>query len=80
MGVHVPPESLFKLPRNTHPRYGYPTLHHMLKTEGCVINRERTYRIYREEGLQVRTKSALVDGFHVRSTRQRAALADSQCR
>jgi putative transposase len=39
-----------------YPRYGYPTLHHMLKTEGCVINRERTYRIYREEGLQVRTK------------------------
>jgi len=39
-----------------YPRYGYPTLHDMLKTEGLVINPKRTYRIYREEGLQVRTK------------------------
>lgn len=37
-------------------RYGYPTLHGMLKDEGLVINPKRTYRIYREEGLQVRTK------------------------
>jgi putative transposase len=28
----------------------------MLKTEGLVINPKRTYRLYREEGLQVRTK------------------------
>lgn len=39
-----------------YPRYGYPTLHDMLKTEGLVINPKRTYRLYREEGLQVRTK------------------------
>lgn len=39
-----------------YPRYGYPTLHDMLKAEGLVINAKRTYRIYREEGLQVRTK------------------------
>ena len=39
-----------------YPRYGYPTLHDMLRTEGRVVNRKRTYRIYREEGLQVRTK------------------------
>ena len=39
-----------------YPRYGYPTLHDMLRTEGLVINPKRTYRIYREEGLQVRTK------------------------
>ena len=38
-----------------YPRYGYPTLHDMLKAEGKVINPKRTYRIYREEGLQVRT-------------------------
>jgi len=37
-----------------YPRYGYPTLHDMLKAEGHVINPKRTYRIYREEGLQVR--------------------------
>ena len=39
-----------------YPRYGYPTLHDLLKTEGLVTNPKRTYRIYREEGLQVRTK------------------------
>ena len=39
-----------------YPKYGYPTLHDMLAIEGRVINRKRTYRIYREEGLQVRTK------------------------
>lgn len=39
-----------------YPRYGYPTLHDMLQSAGHVINRKRTYRIYREEGLQVRTK------------------------
>ena len=39
-----------------YPRYGCPTLHDMLKSEGLVINPKRTYRVYREEGLQVRTK------------------------
>lgn len=39
-----------------YPRYGYPTLHTMLRTEGLVENHKRTYRIYAEEGLQVRTK------------------------
>jgi putative transposase len=29
-----------------YPRYGYPTLHGMLKTAGHVINPKRTYRIY----------------------------------
>jgi putative transposase len=39
-----------------YPRYGYPTLHDMLSLEGLVVNAKRTYRVYREEGLQVRTK------------------------
>jgi len=39
-----------------YPRYGYPTLHAMLRHEGLVKNRKRTYRIYTEESLQVRTK------------------------
>ena len=39
-----------------YPRYGYPTLHDMLRAGGHVTNHKRTYRIYREEGLQVRTK------------------------
>ena len=33
-----------------YPRYGCPTLHDMLRTEGLVRNHKRTYRIYREEG------------------------------
>lgn len=37
-------------------RYGYLLLHGLLKAEGLVINKKRTYRIYTEEGLQVRTK------------------------
>lgn len=39
-----------------YPRYGYPTLHGMLKGEELVVNRKRTYRLYRQENLQVRTK------------------------
>lgn len=37
-------------------RYGYLLLHGLLKSEGMVINKKRTYRVYTEEGLQVRTK------------------------
>ena len=36
--------------------YGYLFLHKLLKNEGLVVNKKRTYRIYTEEGLQVRTK------------------------
>ena len=39
-----------------YPRYGYPMLHALLKAEGLVVNHKRTYRLYREMGLQVRTK------------------------
>ena len=45
-----------KVLADRYPHYGYLTLHEMLKQEGRVINRKRTYRVYREEGLQVRTK------------------------
>jgi putative transposase len=37
-------------------RYGYLLLHGLLRAEGLVINKKRTYRIYTEESLQVRTK------------------------
>ena len=39
-----------------YPRYGYLLLHNILKGDGLVINKKKTYRIYREENLQVRTK------------------------
>ena len=37
-------------------RYGYLRLHAMLRREGLVVNRKRTWRLYTAEGLQVRTK------------------------
>jgi len=39
-----------------YPRYGYLMLHALLKREGLVVNRKRTYRLYSEEKLHVRTK------------------------
>lgn len=39
-----------------YPRYGYLMLHELLKREGRVINEKRTYRLYRELKLQIRTK------------------------
>ena len=39
-----------------YPRYGYLMLHAMLRSEGVVVNRKRTYRVYTQLGLQVRTK------------------------
>ncbi len=39
-----------------YPRYGYLMLHGLLKGEGLVVNKKRTYRLYTEQRLQVRTK------------------------
>jgi putative transposase len=39
-----------------YPRYGYLMLHSLLKSAGLVVNKKRTYRLYTEEALQVRTK------------------------
>jgi putative transposase len=39
-----------------YPAYGYLILHGLLKAEGLVQNKKHTYRLYTEEGLQVRTK------------------------
>lgn len=39
-----------------YPRYGYLFLHALLRAEGLVVNRKRTYRLYRELGMQVRTR------------------------
>ncbi len=37
----------------SHRRYGYLRIHFLLRKEGLVLNPKRTYRLYREEGLQV---------------------------
>lgn len=39
-----------------YPAYGYLLLHGLLKAEGLVTNKKHTYRLYTEEGLQVRTR------------------------
>jgi len=39
-----------------YPKYGYLMLHGILRRDGLVINKKSTYRLYRSEGLQVRTK------------------------
>ncbi len=39
-----------------YPRYGYLMLHSLLRADGLVVNRKRTYRLFTELGLQVRTK------------------------
>jgi len=39
-----------------HVRYGYRLLTGLLRREGWRVNAKRIYRLYREEGLIVRTK------------------------
>ena len=36
-----------------HVSYGYLFLHRLIRQEGLVTNKKRTYRIYTEEGLRV---------------------------
>lgn len=38
-------------------RYGYRRLHILFQWEGWLVNHKRLYRIYREEGLSIRTRS-----------------------
>ncbi len=41
----------------TRVRYGYRRIHVLLRREGWRINHKRTYRLYCEEGLQMRSKT-----------------------
>lgn len=41
----------------TRVRYGYRRIHVLLRREGWRVNAKRVYRLYREEGLQLRNKS-----------------------
>ena len=41
----------------TRVRYGYRRIHVLLRREGWRINHKRTYRLYCEEGLQMRNKT-----------------------
>jgi putative transposase len=47
-------------------RYGYRRLTVLLRREGWTVNTKRVYRIYREEGLQVRTAKRAKRAAHTR--------------
>jgi putative transposase len=51
-------------------RYGYRRLTVLLRREGWKVNAKRVYRLYREEGLQVRTTKRAK-----RAARSRVSLA-----
>lgn len=42
---------------STRVRYGYKRIHVLLKREGWSVNHKRVYRLYKEEGLNLRTKT-----------------------
>jgi putative transposase len=48
------------------PRFGYPRLHVMLRREGWHVNVKRVYRLYKLEGLEVRTKKRKKRASHLR--------------
>jgi putative transposase len=47
-------------------RYGYRRLTVLLRREGWVVNAKRVYRLYHEEGLEVRTKKRSKRAAHAR--------------
>ena len=55
----------------TRARYGYRRVQVMLRREGVQVNHKRTYRIYRELGLQLRAKTP--------RRRVRAKLREDRC-
>lgn len=48
------------------PRFGYPRLHVLLRREGWKVNIKRVYRLYKLEGLEVRTKKRRKRASHLR--------------
>jgi putative transposase len=48
------------------PRFGYPRLHILLRREGWHVNIKRVYRLYKLEGLEVRTKKRKKRASHLR--------------
>lgn len=59
----------------THPRYGYRRITALLRVEGWCVHRKRVYRLWRQEGLKVPTKTRKrkrLGGSQNRCTRRRA--------
>ncbi|MXN65429.1 DDE-type integrase/transposase/recombinase [Stappia sp. GBMRC 2046] len=46
-----------KEPAGSRVRYGHRRLHVLLRRDGWQVNHKRTYRLYSEEGLSIRTRS-----------------------
>jgi len=59
-------------------RWGYERLHVLLRREGWKVNKKRTYRIYCEEGLSVRTKVRKKRGSHLRVVPAAATMANER--
>lgn len=60
-------------------RYGYRRIHVLLKREGWQINHKRVYRLYREEGLNLRNKSKRKRISMPRAPERDAACALNEC-
>ena len=43
----------------THVRYGYRRVYHILRREGRVVNAKKVYNLYKELGLQLRNKTPM---------------------
>lgn len=59
-------------------RYGYRRLTVLLRREGWRVNTKRVYRLYREEGLQVRTKKRSKRAAQARITLPEASFANQR--
>src|SRR5690606_16685843 len=62
----------------THRRFGYRRLHVLLRRDGHVLNRKRTQRLYREEGLSVRRRRSRKRVIGTRAPLVTEALAEAR--
>ena len=62
----------------THRRFGYRRLHVILRRDGHVLNRKRTQRLYREEGLSVRRRRSRKRAIGTRAPLVTEALANAR--
>ena len=62
----------------THRRFGYRRLHVLLRRDGHVLNRKRTQRLYREEGLSVRRRRSRKRAIGTRAPLVTEALANAR--
>ncbi len=60
-------------------RFGYRRIHVMLRREGWAVNHKRVYRLYRLEGLSVRTKKRKKRASHLRVVPAAPAQANEWC-